>query len=205
MFHIVDVLQTWFVNTVKYRPDQYLKHFHNKYDNSFDALSFRKRFDLYLWPGDGGGRPSSVMSLGVTSVGGHSHGHPASPIGVGSSWEDIDPQIPRALGCQRRLALADLGCTVDHLGPTPANLIPPSSFAVSCDLKALWPGVLGCWGMGGRCTTWPINPPEVYTSFGPDPPGRQAAGCPCQSIGWGLCSQSLCADVGWSVCWHCLP
>ena len=81
------------------------------------------------------------MSLGVTSVGGHSHGHPASPIGVGSSWEDI---IPRALDCQRRLALADLGCTVDHLGPTPANLIPPSSFAVSCDLKALWPGVLGC-------------------------------------------------------------
>ena len=71
------------------------------------------------------------------------------------------PQIPRALGCQRRLALDDLGCTVDHLGPTPANLIPPSSFAVSCDLKALWPGVLGCWGMGGRCTTWPINPPEV--------------------------------------------
>ena len=94
--------------------------------------------------GDGGGRPSSVMSLGVTSVGGHSHGHPASPIGVGSSWEDIRPQIPRALGCQRRLALADLGCTVDHLDPTPANLIPPSSFAVSCDLKALWPGVLGC-------------------------------------------------------------
>ena len=114
------------------------------------------------------------------------------------------PQIPRALGCQRGLALADLGCTVDHLGPTPANLIPPSSFAVSCDLKALWPGVLGCWGMGGRCTTWPINPPEVYTSFSPDPPGRQEAGCLCQSIGWRLCSQSLCADVGWSVCWHCL-
>ena len=44
--------------------------------------------------GDGGGRPSSVMSLGVTSVGGHSHGHPASPIGVGSSWEDIDPRSP---------------------------------------------------------------------------------------------------------------
>ena len=41
--------------------------------------------------------------------------------------------------------------------------------------------------MGGRCTTRPINPPEVYTSFGPDPPGRQAAGCPCQSIGWRLC------------------
>ena len=44
--------------------------------------------------GDGGGRPSSVMSLGVTSVGGHSHGHPASLIGVGSSWEDIDPRSP---------------------------------------------------------------------------------------------------------------
>ena len=48
-------------------------------------------------PGDGGGRPSSVMSLGVTSVGGHSHGHPASPIGVGSSWEDIDPRSPEPL------------------------------------------------------------------------------------------------------------
>ena len=35
-----------------------------------------------------------MMSLGVTSVGGHSHGHPASPIGVGSSWEDIDPRSP---------------------------------------------------------------------------------------------------------------
>ena len=47
--------------------------------------------------GDGGGRPSSVMSLGVTSVGGHSHGHTASPIGVGSSWEDIDPRSPEPL------------------------------------------------------------------------------------------------------------
>ena len=47
--------------------------------------------------GDGGGRPSSVMSLGVTSVGGHSHGHPASPIDVGSSWEDIDPRSPEPL------------------------------------------------------------------------------------------------------------
>ena len=47
--------------------------------------------------GDGGGRPSSVMSLGVTLVGGHSHGHPASPIGVGSSWEDIDPRSPEPL------------------------------------------------------------------------------------------------------------
>ena len=54
---------------------------------------------LSPWPprGDGGGRPSSVMSLGVTSVGGHSHGHPASPIGVGSSWEDIDPRSPEPL------------------------------------------------------------------------------------------------------------
>ena len=47
--------------------------------------------------GDGGGRPSSVMSLGVASVGGHSHGHPASPIGVGSSWQDIDPRSPEPL------------------------------------------------------------------------------------------------------------
>ena len=47
--------------------------------------------------GDGGGRPSSVMSLGVASVGGHSHGHPASLIGVGSLWEDIDPRSPEPL------------------------------------------------------------------------------------------------------------
>ena len=47
--------------------------------------------------GDGGGRPSSVMSLEVTSVGGHPHGHPTSPIGVGSSWEDIDPRSPEPL------------------------------------------------------------------------------------------------------------
>ena len=140
------------------------------------------------------------MSLGVTSVGGHSHGHPASPIGVGSSWEDIDPRSPEPLVVRGGWLWLIWVVRWTPLDPTPANLIPPSSFAVSCDLKALWPGVLGCLGMGGRCTTWPINPPEVYTSFGPDPPGRQAAGCPCQSIGWGLCSQSLCADVGWSVC-----
>ena len=53
--------------------------------------------ESYSRKGDGGGRPSSVMSLGVTSVGGHSHGHPASPIGVGSSWEDIDPRSPEPL------------------------------------------------------------------------------------------------------------
>ena len=47
------------------------------------------------------------------------------------------PQIPRALGRQRGLALADLGCTVYHLGPTPANLSPPSSFAVICNLLDL--------------------------------------------------------------------
>ena len=50
-----------------------------------------------LTRGDGGGRPSSVMSLGVASVGGHSHGHPASPIGVGSLWEDTDPRSPEPL------------------------------------------------------------------------------------------------------------
>ena len=61
------------------------------YDDRWPWLLSSKSF------GDGGGRPSSVMSLGVTSVGGHSHGHPASPIGVGSSWEDIDPRSPEPL------------------------------------------------------------------------------------------------------------
>ena len=46
---------------------------------------------------DDGGRPSSVMSLGVASVGGNSHGHPASQIGVGSLWEDTDPRSPEPL------------------------------------------------------------------------------------------------------------
>ena len=63
--------------------------------------SVHTRFDTYHQTssllGDGGGRPSSVMSLGVTSVGGHSHGHPASPIGVGSLWEDTDPRSPEPL------------------------------------------------------------------------------------------------------------
>ena len=95
-------------------------------------------------PGDGGGRPSSVMSLGVASVGRSLPWASGVPDRCGIFVGRYRPQIPRALGCQRGLALADLGCTVDHLGPTPANLIPPSSFAVSCDLKALWPGVLGC-------------------------------------------------------------
>ena len=60
-------------------------------------LYFHNDVELALELGDGGGRPSSVMSLGVTSVGGHSHGHPESPIGVGSSWEDIDPRSPEPL------------------------------------------------------------------------------------------------------------
>ena len=107
--------------------------------------------------GDGGGRPSSVMSLGVTSVGGHSHGHPASPIGVGSSWEDIDPRSLEPL-VVRGVGSGWSRLYGGPLRPCTSNLIPPSSFAVSCDLKALWPGVLGCWGIGGRCTTWPINP-----------------------------------------------
>ena len=154
---------------------------------------------LYV-EGDGGGRPS-VMSLGVASVGGHSHGHPASPIGVGSLWEDIDPRSPEPLvvrgGWLWLIWVVRWTTWTLHL----RTLSHPARLSWA----ATWrPCVLGCWGMGGRCTTWPINPPEVYTSFGPDPPGRQAAGCPCQSISWRLCSQSLCADVGWSVCWHCL-
>ena len=68
----------------------------------FDTYQTSSLLDLSLchpsiYMGDGGGRPSSVMSLGVTSVGGHSHGHPASPIGVGSSWDDIDPRSPEPL------------------------------------------------------------------------------------------------------------
>ena len=108
------------------------------------------------------------------------------------------PRIPRAFGCQRGLALADLGCCMlDHLGPTPANLSPPSSFPWA----ATWrPCGLMSWGVEvwvAGAPTWPINPPEVYTPFGPDPLGRQAAGCPCQSIGWRLLFQSLCAGVWW--------
>ena len=65
----------------------------------YHAFDNRYGFSVSAQPeiGDGGGRPSSVMSLGVTSVGGRSHGHPASPIGVGSSWEDIDPRSPEPL------------------------------------------------------------------------------------------------------------
>ena len=68
-------------------------------DVACEVLSDRLGSDHHpiIITGDGGGRPSSVMSLGVTSVGGHSHGHPASPIGVGSSWEDIDPRSPEPL------------------------------------------------------------------------------------------------------------
>ena len=72
-----------------------------------------------------------------------------------------DPQSP---WLQRGLALADLGWTVDHLGSTPANLSPPCSFAVSWDLKALWPGGLGCWGIGGRCPNMALKAPgSIYT------------------------------------------
>ena len=54
--------------------------------------------------GDIGGRPSSVMSLGVASVEGHSHGHPASPIGVDLCGKipTPDPQSPwlsEGVGC----------------------------------------------------------------------------------------------------------
>ena len=66
------------------------------WDGDYIRHSIEFRFLSYAL-GDGGGRPSSVMSLGVTSVGGHSHGHPASPIGVGSLWEDIDPRSPEPL------------------------------------------------------------------------------------------------------------
>ena len=50
-----------------------------------------------MYVGDGGGGPSSVISLGVASVGGHSQGHPASQIGVGSLWKDTDPRSPEPL------------------------------------------------------------------------------------------------------------
>ena len=38
-----------------------------------------------------------MISLGVASVGGHSQGHPASQIGVGSLWKDTDPRSPEPL------------------------------------------------------------------------------------------------------------
>ena len=120
-------------------------------------------------PGDGGGRPSSVMSLGVASVGRPLPWASGVRDRCGICVERYRPQIPRALGCQRGLALADLGCTVDHLGPTPANLSPPSLFAVSCDLKALWPGVLGCWGMGGRCPNVAHKAPRSIYTLWPRP------------------------------------
>ena len=46
---------------------------------------------------DGEGRPLSVMSLGVASAWGHSNGHPVSPMGVGSLWNDTDPRSPEPL------------------------------------------------------------------------------------------------------------
>ena len=54
------------------------------------------------------------------------------------------------------------------------------------------------WGVEvwvASALTWPIKPLEVYTPFDPDPLGRQAAGCPCQSIGWRRWLQSLCAEL----------
>ena len=61
-----------------------------------------------------------------------------------------DPRSPEPLFVSG-LAVSDLGCTMDHLGLTPTNLQPYSSFAESCNLKAYCPDVLVCWGMGGRC------------------------------------------------------
>ena len=54
-------------------------------------------WSFWFAAGDGGGRPSSVMSLAVASVGGYSHGHPASPIGVGSFGDDTNPRAPEPL------------------------------------------------------------------------------------------------------------
>ena len=59
--------------------------------------TFKQAVAVCITIGDCGGRPSSVLSLGVASVGGHSHGHPASPIGVGSLWKDIDSRSPEPL------------------------------------------------------------------------------------------------------------
>ena len=136
--------------------------------------------------GDGGGRPSSVMSLGVASVGGHFHGLPASPIGVGSLWEDIDPRSPEPLvvrgGWLWLIWVVRWTTWALHLWTLahPARLPWAATW---------WPCGLVSWGVEvwvAGAPTWPIKPPEVYTPFGPDPLGRQAAGCPCQSIGWRL-------------------
>ena len=140
-----------------------------------------------LWKeGDGGGRPSSVMSLGVASVGGHSHGHPASLIGVGSLWKDTDPRSPEPLvvrgGWPWLIWVVQWTTQALHL----RTLSHPARLP----WVATWrPCSLVSWGVEvwvAGAPTWPIKPPEVYTPFGPDPLGRQAAGCPCQSIGWRL-------------------
>ena len=60
--------------------------------NGIESVLLSFTSEIFRTSGDGGGRSSSVMSLGVASVGGHSRGHPTSPIGVGSLWENTDPR-----------------------------------------------------------------------------------------------------------------
>ena len=64
---------------------------------AFIEPKHRNKPNITYLLGDGDGRPSSVMSLGVASVGGQSHGHPAPPMVVVSLWEDTDPRYPETL------------------------------------------------------------------------------------------------------------
>ena len=122
----------------------------------------------------------------------------------------ISTPDPHSLGCQRGLALADLGCTVDHVGPTPANLSLPSLFAVSCDLKALWPAVLGCWGMGARCPNVAHKTPgSIYTFW----PRYETTGqllhsedgsnqLRSTSVCWRHSARRLSTSSEWSLTWN---
>ena len=101
--------------------------------------------------GDGGGRPSSVMSLGVTSVGGHSHGHPASPIGVGSSWEDNDPRSPEPLVVRG----GDSGWSGLYGGPLRPYTCEPYPTQLVC--RELRPEGLVAWCPGMLRYGWQVH------------------------------------------------
>ena len=168
--------------------------------NSVNYFCISERPSCFI--GDGGGRPSSVMSLGVASVGGHSHGHPASPIGVGSLWKDINPRSPEPLVVRGGWLWLIWVVWWTNLAPHLRTLACPARLPWA----ATWrPCGLVSWGVEvwvAGAPAWPMKPPEVYTPIGPDPLDRQAAGCPCQSIAWlSLSVNRLETLVMVTLCW----